>query len=85
MTLDEFVNQNNKYARSILDDMRHRAKVRDEVKEPEQWRKNLERLYNNYYILLGYIRAAYEYKHISSEEIMLLERELITLLTGLEG
>lgn len=85
MSLDEFVNQNNKYARSVLDDMQHLAKVRDKVKEPEQWRKNLERLYNNYYILLGYIRAAHEYKHISFEESMSLERELITVLTGLEG
>lgn len=85
MSLQEFVGQNNKFAKDTFDDMQSIKKVWDEAKKPEQRRKDLYSLYNSYYILWGYIEAAYEYKHISFEERMSLEDELFIVLTGQEG
>lgn len=85
MSLQEFVGQNNKFAKDTFDDMQSIKKVWDEAKKPEQRRKYLDSLYNSYYILWGYIEAAYEYKHISFEERMSLEDELFIVLTGQEG
>lgn len=85
MSLREFVGQNNKFAKDTLDSMQRIKKASDEAKEPEQRRRDLDRLYNSYYILWGYIEAAYEYKHISFKERMSLEDELLIVLTGQEG
>lgn len=85
MSLQEFVGQNNNFAKDVFDDMQSIKKVSDKVKKPEQRRKDLDRLYNSYYILWGYIEAAYEYKHISFEERTSLEDELFIVLTGQEG
>ncbi|GEM_PF-3895673 len=65
--------------------MQRIKKALDEAKELEKRRSNMDRLYNSYYILWGYIEAAYEYKHIFFGERMSLEDELFIVLTGQEG
>lgn len=84
MTLQEFVEQNNGI-RHVFDDMEHRIRTKDKVAEPEEWRKNLDIYYNDYCIIYGYLMAACDYGHISFDERLALEEELILMLTGKEG
>lgn len=84
MTLHEFAERNGGI-RSVLDDMEHRIRTRDKVAGPEEWRKNLDIYYNDYYMVLGYLRAAYNYGKVSFEEELALEEELILMLTEKKG
>ncbi len=81
MTLREFVEQNGGFVRNVMDDMQHCSKTKNKINEPDKWHENLEVLYNDYYILLGYIKAACEYGHISHKESLSLEDELQLILT----
>lgn len=76
MTLQEFADHNESFMKDRLNDMKQQAVMKKTIKDPEEWRRNLDRLYNSYYIIFGYIQAAYSYRHISWQEKTLLEDEL---------
>ena len=52
MSLREFVGQNNKFAKDTLDSMQRIKKASDEAKEPEQRRRDLDRLEDELFIVL---------------------------------
>lgn len=83
MTLHEFVEQNSGI-RNVFDDMKHRIRTKDKIVDLEEWHKNLESYYNDYYLISGYLMAAYDYKRICFEERLALEHELNLVVTGRE-
>lgn len=82
MTLQEFADHDEGFIKDRLNDMKQQAVMKETIKDSKEWQHNLDRLYGSYYTILGYIWAAYSYKHISWKERMLLEDELEKIITG---
>ena len=84
MTLYEFVKKSS-YLNDTFEDMKYRIGEKDKIVELEKWRKNLDVIYKRYYIIMGYLKAAYDYGQISLEEDLALEDELDLVMLGKEG
>lgn len=82
MTLQEFADHNEGFIKNRLNNMKQQTIMKETIKDPEERKYNRDRLYSSYYIVFGYIQAAYSYGHISWQEKILLEDELDKIITG---
>lgn len=80
MTLKEFLERQGGYIKDKLDEMQYHAGICDNANDPGKVKDSNDKMLNCFYVLFGYLSAAYDFGHITHEEDEAFRNELNAIM-----